>query len=257
MTSEELYDRLTPIYPADGWWPSDSPFETAVGAVLVQGVSWRNAAQAVARLKERGLLDPQVLAQAPAEEVADAVRPALYHHQKSSYLQALALFLRRVNGMDALRALPRAKQRAALLSVRGIGEETAAAIMVYALGGAEPVVDAYARRLFLRTGAVGAASDEAVALAMRRVIRGNASRARALHAAVVEHARTICRKSPRCSDCPIAINCPRILGETCAGRWRNGRRAGSAAQQVEIADRVGTPDAPFEGAGGPRTGSMG
>ncbi len=213
MSPEDLFAQLAPLYPAGGWWPSQSSFETAIGAILVQGVSWRNAAQAVEGLRQRGLLDPAALAAAREEEVALAVRPALYHHQKARYLQGFAATVHALGGMQAVGRLARQEQLRVLRAVRGIGEETAAAVMVYALGGREPVVDTYARRLFVRTGAVPSAEDAAIRDAMLSVIREDPSRARALHAAVVEHGRSYCRKEPRCANCPLAGNCPRILGE--------------------------------------------
>ncbi len=129
-----------------GWWPADGPFEVAVGALLVQAVAWRNAGLAIAALKGRGLLHPQVLAQASPEAVSDAIRPALFHLQKTRYLLAFARFVQdRLQGdIAALRALPAAEQEGLLLGLPGVGQETAAAIMVYALGEAVPVVDAYA-----------------------------------------------------------------------------------------------------------------
>ncbi len=214
MTAASLLEQLAPIYPAADWWSSASALETAVGAILVQGVAWRNAARAVEGLRAARLLTAPALDAADLGEIAAAVRPALYHSQKARYLKAFAAFLRAAGGLPALAALPRSQQRQALLGVPGIGAETAAAIMVYALGGAEPVVDAYARRLLPRVGAVARAHDSEIADAMRAAIGGVPERARVLHAVVVEHARSICRKVPRCEVCPLAVTCPRTLGET-------------------------------------------
>lgn len=257
MTAQEVFDRLLPSYPPEGWWPSASPFETAVGAVLVQGVAWRNAALAVANLRAADLLREAALAETAREEIAARIRPALYHNQKSEYLRALARFCLLAGGIEAVAAWPLDAQRAALLSVRGIGPETASAIMVYALGGAEPVVDAYAMRILLRTGAQRTPGPEGTLRAMRQVIRGDAARARAMHALLVEHARSVCRPKPDCAFCPIADTCPRLLGETQSRRWAHGRRAGSAASQGEGGDRAGAKTQAPEGAGGARTRSMG
>lgn len=218
MTARELLARLAPLYPSEGWWPSTSPFETAAGAILVQGVAWRGAAKAVAGLREAGLLSATALGAADPAQISQAIRPALYHHQKGGYLQSFATFALSLGGFEQLAVMPPKQQMESLLGVRGIGPETAQAIIVYALGGAEPVVDAYARRLFVRTGAAPNGARAAVEEAMRAAIGGDPARARALHAAVVEHARTVCRRAPRCTVCPLAMACPKTLGETGEGR---------------------------------------
>jgi endonuclease-3 related protein len=214
MTAEDLLERLGTVYPAADWWPSESAFETAVGAILVQGVAWKNAARAIAGLRAARLLGIADIVAADPDDIAAAVRPALYHNQKARYLKAFASFLVKADGLDAVARLPRARQKEALLGVLGIGEETAAAIMVYALGGREPVVDAYARRLLPRIGAVTRADDSDIEAVMRAAIGGAPERARALHAVIVEHARTVCRKKPLCDLCPLAVSCPHSLGET-------------------------------------------
>ncbi len=237
MTARDLLARLAPLYPSEGWWPSASPFETAIGAILVQGVAWRGAANAVAGLRDAGLLSAAALAAADPSQISEAIRPALYHHQKSGYLQSFATFALSIGAVERLAGMPPKQQMEALLGVRGIGPETAQAIIVYALGGAEPVVDAYARRLFVRTGASPNSTPAAVEEAMRTAIGVDPARARALHAAVVEHARTVCRRAPRCSACPLAMGCPKTLGETGVGRgWRVVSRAGSAAEEGEAGD---------------------
>ncbi len=244
-----------------GWWPADGPFEVAVGALLVQAVAWRNAGLAIAALKGRGLLHPQVLAHASPEAVSDAIRPALFHLQKTRYLQAFARFVQdRLQGdIAALRALPAAEQEGLLLALPGVGRETAAAIMVYALGEAVPVVDAYALRVLRRTGLVGGEGAMGAARAvMAGLIAGDAAAARLLHAGIVELGRNYCRPKPLCPSCPFGGLCPKILGHPAQGRGdRPARNAGTKPARREAGDRGRGRTATTQGSGGAGAGSLG
>ena len=235
MNTEELLQALAPCgAPAEAWWPSEGPFETAVGAILVQGVAWRNVERALSGLRAVGLLAPGPLGAAPRAEVEQAVRPALYFHQKAGYLQSFAGFVLDRCGGDllGLQGLPPEDQRRALLSVRGIGAETAAAIMVYALGAAVTVLDAYALRVLPRVGASLPGDRAGAEAALRAAVSGEAQKARLLHARIVALAQEHCRKEPQCAGCPLLASCPRLVGKTVAGRRRNGQGTadGDAAQ---------------------------
>ena len=242
MTAGELLEALrTALGPdLDGWWPAEGAFEVAVGAILVQAVSWRNARLAVAALRERGLLAPEALELAPGEDVAQAVRPALFHQQKARYLQSFARFVARDLGGDLTRLQERSpgEQRRLLRQLPGVGEETAAAIMVYALGQAVAVADAYALRVLPRVGATGPGADLAeTAARMADAIGGRAKDARDLHAGIVELGRTHCRPEPRCGTCPLHSRCPQILGHPAQRRSdRCAQNAGSAAAGREAGD---------------------
>jgi len=260
MTGPELLERLRrDLGDLGGWWPGETPFEVAVGAVLVQAVSWRNAQLAIENLRARSLLEPARLAEADAASLAEAIRPALYRSAKARYLLALARFVRDELGGDlaVLRDRPPAERRRLLLSVEGVGPETAAAIEVYALGGSAGVADAYALRVLPRTGALrqGLGPAEAAA-AMAGWIAGDAERARVLHAGIVELARRHCRPAPLCAGCPLGDVCPRLLGHPAQGRGDGiGKDAGRADAGREAGDsgRSGAEAPKGSGGRGTRT----
>jgi endonuclease-3 related protein len=242
MRAAELLSALERAFGDLGtWWPAESPFEIAVGAVLVQAVTWRQAAQAVKALAARDLLRPHTLAAARHDDVASAIRPALFHQQKASYLIRLAQFAAKDLQGD-LRSLGRyglAEQERMLLALPGAGRETAAAIMVYALGEAAAVVDAYAMRILPRVGAIASTARRPDAkAAMSDAIAGRPEGARLLHAGIVELGRLHCRPEPLCATCPLEAFCPKILGypvdgrsdrpASDAGRAAAGREAGNA-----------------------------
>jgi endonuclease-3 related protein len=148
------YDAMLGRLGPSGWWPGESPFEVAVGAVLTQNTAWTNAARAIANLRAAGVLAPEALHRLPAERLAELIRPAGYYRLKAARLGSLLDFLKQEadfdfpgmarQGLDSLR--PK------LLEVKGIGPETADSILLYALGLPTFVVDAYTLRLVVRHG---------------------------------------------------------------------------------------------------------
>lgn len=149
-----LARRLGP----QNWWPARSAYEVAVGAVLTQHTTWRNAARAVATLRARGLLRPDRVAALAEPALADAIRAAGTHRVKARRLQAFTRWLlARFGGrFDGLRRAPLAALRHEMLAIPGLGPETVDAILLYAAGRPVFVADAYARRTLGRHGFLAA-----------------------------------------------------------------------------------------------------
>ncbi|MFW6374319.1 MAG: helix-hairpin-helix domain-containing protein [Thermodesulfobacteriota bacterium] len=166
--NEALLDHLGPR----GWWPTFVPgqdrpiyqpgregrtvsdaevFEIIVGAILTQNNTWSNAAQAIVNLNREGLLNAAAIADSDGR-VTELIRPARYFNQKSLRLKEIAEELLRIGGIPALRREETGLLRKRLLSWRGVGPETADAILCYALNRPIFVVDAYTGRLFERLG---------------------------------------------------------------------------------------------------------
>lgn len=124
-----------------------------MGAVLVQNTAWRNAELAIANLRSNGLLEPALLAACTAEELETLVRPAGFQRQKSQTLLGLARHVTEgATPFEGFLAQPTPLVREALLSLRGIGPETADSILLYAVGHEILVVDVYLRRFLLALG---------------------------------------------------------------------------------------------------------
>jgi endonuclease III related protein len=147
-----LYRALLARYGHQHWWPARTPFEVAVGAILTQHTAWTGAARAVAALRGRGLLAPHRLAFADATLVAELVRPAGTYRLKARRLQDFARWLVARFGGDfrEMRRAPLGPLRREVLSVPGLGPETADAILLYAAGRPVFVADAYTRRVLAR-----------------------------------------------------------------------------------------------------------
>ena len=210
-----VFDLLLARYGAQGWWPADGPFEVMVGAVLTQATAWGNAARAVANLRAADALDPAALRRMDVDAVAALARPSGYYNGKARKLKALAAFIGAEFGDDiaAMRAADGGDMRRALLGVHGVGEETADAILLYALGKPAFVIDAYARRLLGRLlgGDAGAAMAKAPYGEVRRLFTDTLPPDAAMfgeyHALIVRHGKDACRKTPRCDGCPLRGVC--------------------------------------------------
>jgi endonuclease-3 related protein len=207
-----IYRRLLEAYGPQHWWPGTGPFEIVVGAILTQAVAWSNVEKAIAHLKRAGLLDSKRLSEVSVGKIAALIRPCIYYNEKARKLQAFVQFLEECYQGDLLSffGLPVSELRAQLLSVRGIGEETADAIILYAAGKPSFVVDAYTRRILQRLGLIEerATYGEIRALFMDH-LPAEVSLYNEYHALFVRHARERCRRSrPVCEGCCLGDLCP-------------------------------------------------
>lgn len=214
LKEQHVFGRSWP----DGDWPVGASFqperlEVVVGAVLTQHARWENVELALDRLVKAGLVTLQALFQCPLETLQEAVRPAGYFRQKAATLKRLADLLLRYEGsfLDEIK-------RDELLRVKGIGPETADAILLYAAGRPCFVVDAYTRRILERCGLQReGASYDTIRRAFETQLPRSVSLYRAFHALLVEHAKRTCTRTPRCSRCALKRHC----------RWGFERGTGS------------------------------
>ena len=146
----DLFELLEAQVPAGVWWPGNSRFEIALGAVLTQNTAWVNVETAISNLGEAGLLDPKRLLAADVETVKGLIRPAGYFNTKTGYLKNLTTWW--INHDEQAQSLPTDVLRAELLKVRGVGEETADDLLLYVYERPVFIYDLYARRLLAAAG---------------------------------------------------------------------------------------------------------
>ncbi|HUU57094.1 MAG TPA: endonuclease III domain-containing protein [bacterium] len=203
----EIYRRLDEAYGDQRWWPGDTPFEVAVGAILTQNTAWANVERAIANLKTAGLLEAAKLAALPASAVAPLIKPAGYYNVKARRLRSFLDFLAEECDGDvaalARRDLTDAREK--LLAVRGVGPETADSILLYACGLPTFVVDAYTYRVLHRHGlAEEAATYDEVKEIFESNLEADAALFNQYHALLVRVGRERCRRrEPRCAGCPL------------------------------------------------------
>ena len=202
----DIYDRLYTEFGPQGWWPADSPFEMMVGAILVQNTAWSNVERAIANLRQSDLLKPQKLYAVDEARLQKLIRPAGYYRVKSARLRnLLRLIVDEFSGeLDKLLALPAEELRTVLLSVNGVGPETADSILLYAAERPRFVVDAYTRRVLGRHGWLGADdSYNAMQELFETHVLRDVARYNEYHALIVAVAKQHCRTKPQCEGCPL------------------------------------------------------
>ncbi|MDH3455107.1 MAG: endonuclease III domain-containing protein [Desulfuromonadales bacterium] len=211
QTIRHIQRRLHEHFGALHWWPAESPFEVAVGAILTQNTAWTNVEQAIRNLKRAEALAPQQLAGLPVAQLEELIRPSGFFRQKALRLQSLARHLQDEwqGSLANLCSGPLPDARARLLSLPGIGPETADSILLYAADRPSFVVDAYTRRIFERIGLLQGQEkyDEIRQLFMQNLPE-DAELYNEYHAQIVQLAKTCCRKHKTlCSACPLNAIC--------------------------------------------------
>lgn len=206
-----LYQGLLALYGEQSWWPADSPFEVAVGAVLTQNTNWTNVERAIDRLKAANALDCDAILSLQAAQLAELIRPAGYYNLKAQRLRNLCDYLRSIGGLDVLGQLPISQAREGLLGVKGVGPETADDILLFALDVPVFVIDAYTRRLLQRQGlARGDEPYEVLRAGFEQALPAEPDLFKEYHALIVEHAKQACRKRALCEQCGLGPRCPRV-----------------------------------------------
>jgi endonuclease-3 related protein len=213
----DYFDVLFRANGAQNWWPARSRFEVIVGAILTQNTSWTNVQHAIAALRRKKLLSAPAMEEISESELAELIRTSGYYRQKARKLKAFVRFLR-TNYQGSLQRMFRVSTeslRTELLSVHGIGPETADSILLYA--GARPVfvVDAYTRRMLQRHGLADQRhSYEEIRRSFEESLPADARLFNEYHALIVHTGKHFCRtKNPRCSECPLHSFLPAAIEE--------------------------------------------
>lgn len=205
-----IYERLWQHYGPQHWWPAQSRFEIIVGAILTQAVAWSNVENAIANLRAAQALNPEILHTMPVDELARLIRPAGYYNAKARKIKAFVAHLHDRYNYDLAALLSQEIQilRNELLSIHGIGPETADSIILYAAGQPIFVVDAYTRRLFSRLNLVSNNVDYSeLQTTLQDNLPNEASLFQEYHALIVQHGKSICRRKPLCTLCPLLSMC--------------------------------------------------
>lgn len=203
---EEMYDILFKCFGPQYWWPGETDLEIIVGAVLTQNTSWKNVEKAISNLKIKGLLSVSSLNSISQIELSKEIRSAGYFNVKAKRLKNLIAFIHdRYRSDISLMAQDRTEMlRESLLSVSGIGPETADSILLYAFNRPIFVIDAYTYRILKRHNIV----DEEISyydlqsLFMDK-LPPDPCLFNEFHALLVKTGKEYCKKIPDCTHCPL------------------------------------------------------
>ncbi len=213
------------------WWPGETPFEVAVGAVLTQNTSWTNVEKAIANLKSARVLTPHKLYVLPEATLAQHIRPAGYFNLKARRLRNfLTVLVEEFGGrLDRMLSGELNVVRERLLAINGIGRETADSILLYAGTHHSFVIDAYTKRIFERHGwwsdslntrdgksksqsadTYGSLKELCETSLNHQPADDRLDYWRDYHAQIVMVGKDYCRpRSPDCTNCPLRTLLPK------------------------------------------------
>lgn len=232
-----VYKTLLSIYGKQGWWPiievaagksvyserkelkNIERFEIIIGALLTQNTTWKNAEKALLAIKENRLLAPQKLQDINIDILANLIRSSGYYNQKARKIHDfLSWFKKYYFSFDILMNMSINEIRSELLTVRGIGSETADSIILYALQKKIFVVDAYTIRIFSRVGVFsGSEKYDKVQEIFHKNFTRKTEGYNQYHALIVKHAKEICipvsgkRMMPLCDKCCVNFLCKKLI----------------------------------------------
>lgn len=211
MTKSErirkFYEELHKKFGSQGWWPAETALECILGAILTQNTSWKNVEKALDNLKRENLLSVEDLNLIKKDALAGLIRPSGYYNQKAVKIKNFISFLvdEFSGSLDSMFAVDKSVLREKLLSLKGIGPETADSILLYA--GAMPVfvVDAYTWRVLTRHGLVPEqTSYDEIQELFTDSLTEDAGVFNEYHALLVKLGKEHCRKrEPLCAGCPL------------------------------------------------------
>jgi endonuclease-3 related protein len=206
-TLKKTYRKLFSAFGHQHWWPGDTSFEVIVGAILTQNTAWTNVEKAIHNLKKAKLLTPGKLHDLSQDEIAKYIRPAGYFNIKAKRLKHFLNYLFDNYGGNLKKMFKKRTDalRRELLSVNGIGPETADSILLYAGNHPVFVVDAYTKRIFSRHQVVKADAEyhDIQGLFMKSLPH-DVKMFNEYHALIVKAGKDFCRtRKPLCSKCPL------------------------------------------------------
>jgi len=218
LTLKNRYNNLN-------WWPvdkayhiknkTDPRFEIIIGAVLTQNTSWSNVEKALSNIKSKNMLDLKNISNVKINLLKELIKPSGFFNQKAKRLKEITNHINNnYNGnLDDFFKKEMFELRDELLSINGIGPETADSIILYA--GKKPifVVDAYTRRICERIPFDTKLSYDEIQYYFQKELSKVYKKDQLtlvynqLHAEIVNLAKDYCRKKPYCDDCPLRYIC--------------------------------------------------
>jgi len=205
-TLNEIYRLLFDRFGPQHWWPGQTPFEIITGAILTQNTNWTNVEKAITNLKAADCLTPEKLHHLELSKLAELIRPAGYFNIKAKRLKNFLtwLFSNYAGQLTNLEQLSTDQLRSELLSIKGIGPETADSILLYAFDREIFVVDAYTARIAVRHQLIEPGADyEQLRLLFQSNLPADTKLFNEYHALLVRLGKDFCKPKAKCAGCPL------------------------------------------------------
>jgi len=207
MNPQKLYKELFSHFGEFHWWHADTEFEVLVGAILTQNTAWTNVEKAIANMKKERIITLRKVADCNLSTLKRLIKPAGFFNQKAVYLRELCRYI--LNNYGSLKKFytkDLQELRKELLSLKGVGNETADTILLYSAGKPSFVIDAYTLRI------IGRVFDQNMRYVevkdwFETTTKKDTKHYQHYHALIVEFAKKYCQKKPKCQNCFLNKKC--------------------------------------------------
>ena len=203
-----MHQCLSDFFGPLNWWPGDSALEIMIGAILTQNTNWQNVSKAIKKIKEKELLNVKALFQIDEQKLSQLIKSCGYYNLKAKRLKNfIRFFCQKYDGLtEQMFKEDWQYLRGELLTVNGIGQETADSILLYAGGKPVFVVDTYTKRIFQRHELVSSEdSYEQIQQVFMKNLPEDYRLYNEFHAQIVMVGKKYCkRNNPKCPDCPLS-----------------------------------------------------
>lgn len=217
-----MHDALLAAYGPQHWWPARTAFEVVLGAYLTQNTAWKSVERSLDNLRRVGALSVTGIRAVSVAALQQLIQPSGFQTRKAPAIKAFVALLdaEYAGSLKRMAAAPAETLRVRLLSLPGVGPETADAILLYALGHAVPVADEYLRRVVERHELHAAPilknhkGYETLVQLTDAAFAGDSAEERVallkeFHALVVAVGKAHCGKTADCTACPLRGDLPR------------------------------------------------
>ena len=205
-----IFEKLSTRFGPQHWWPAQTKFEVIVGCFLTQNTSWSQVEKSISNLKKKKLLSVDGISKGNEDLIKECITPAGYFNQKCEMLKKFCTFVEQnyAGDLNALLKKPLKSLRPELLSLHGVGPETADSILLYASNQPSFVIDAYTKRIMERLGFEVDWDYDSLKDWFETFLPKNTKLFNEFHALLVQLAKQNCLKTePLCETCPLQLNC--------------------------------------------------
>ncbi|MDO5574777.1 MAG: endonuclease [bacterium] len=204
ITANEIYEKLEIVYGKPRWW-SDDPYIVMVQSILVQNTVWSSVEKVTDTILSE--LKPERLLRLDDEKLQEMIRSCGFCKGKSATIRRITQWYGKYSyNANTVRKLGKDQLRKELLSIKGIGAETADVILVYAFHKPSFVIDTYTRRFLERMG-FQFDSDDEIRTFFEIGVDEDFQIYGWLHWLLLEHGIEHCKKVPVCDKCAFEKDC--------------------------------------------------
>ncbi|MCX7822922.1 MAG: endonuclease III domain-containing protein [Syntrophobacterales bacterium] len=203
---EDIFRRLFDHFGPQKWWPAESQFEVIVGAILTQNTSWKKVERAIYLLKQEDRLSMEEIHKIDEESLGILIKSCGFFRQKAKRLKDFVnhIFIEWGGSLEDFLNQPMEILRSNLLRIKGIGQETADSIILYAAHKPSFVVDRYTHRIMFRHGYTSQRYRyETLRSLFMSELPKDVYLFQEYHALFVRLGKEYCGKIPRCHGCPL------------------------------------------------------